>query len=521
MKLPHLLASILLASTVTGPGPVRAANYYWDATPDGGTTLNYGSGVISTSAANWWPASGAAYVGWTNSLTDSINIGSAGSVNGKTYESGAGVPAFTLTLDGAISAQQVLMSGALNSGNPVTISDGGNAANTLTLANSGNVGNNSATSVLIIDAQIQGGGANGIGKINGGTVVFLKDNTYAGATMISGQVGAGNGGVLQIGNGGTTGSLGTGAVQFALNGAQTEASTLRFYRSDALTVNNAMSILSANGVGGIVQHAGGDTLTLGGNVVLGTTGAAVSAVLTYDIADTAQVVDTQVTGNISGIGGVAKTGAGRLIFSGSNSYTGETRIHAGTLVVNGFNGNSAFTVNGSGELAGVGTVGALTVQGGGVLTPGDGAGILRSGAFSLASGGTLAVSLSGDTVSPVAGIDYTQLSATGAVSLTGDFSLTLEAGYVHHEGALYFVLENDSSDAISGAFNGLADNAILTVDGYDFRISYFGDSATNSFTGGNDVVLMAVPEPSGLLLGTMALGWVVVRRWSRRWFPES
>jgi autotransporter-associated beta strand protein len=511
MKL-HPTLLFLLSAALGFPAGARAANYYWDATPDGGSTLNYGSGTISSSAANWWPASGADYVGWTNSLTDSMNIGNGSAVNGRTYESSAGLPAFTLTLGGAITAQQVLMSGALNSGNPVTISNGANAANTLTLANSGNVGNNSATSVLIIDAQILGGGANGIGKINGGTVIFAQNNAYTGATTLSGQTGAGNGGVLQIGNGGTTGSLGTGNVTFSLNGAQTAASTLRFHRSDAVTVNNAMNILSANGVGGIVQHSGGDTLTLGGNVVLGTTGAAASAVLTYDITNTSRLTDAQVNGNISGIGGVAKTGQGRLVFNGSNTYSGATHVNAGSLVVNGFNGSSAVTVGNAAEVSGLGTVGALTVQSGGTVTPGDGTGILRSGAFSLASGGTFAVSLFGDAGTPVAGTNYTQLSTTGAVSLAGNFSLTLDGGYVHNDGALFFILENDVSDAIVGTFAGLANNAIVTIGGNDFQIGYFGDSTTNSFTGSNDVVLMAVPEPSVPLLGALALGVFAARR---------
>lgn len=506
----------LLAATAASLSGVQAANYYWDATPDGTSVLNYGSGTISTSAANWWPASGASYVGWTNAGTDSMNIGNGAAVNGKTYESGTGVAAFTLTLSGAITAQQVLMSGALSSGNPVTISNGGNGANTLTLANSGNVGNNSATSALIIDAQILGGGANGIGKINGGTVIFARNNTYTGATTISGQTGAGNGGVLQIGNGGTTGSLGTGGVTFSLNGAQTAASTLRFNRSDAVTVSNSMNILSANGVGGIVQHAGGNTLTLSGNVVLGSSGSAATSVLTYDITNTAQVTDAQVSGNISGIGGVAKAGAGRLVLSGSNSYSGATNVSAGSLVVNGFNGNSAFTVGNTATLAGIGTVGALAVQSGATLTPGDGAGILRSGSFTLASGGAYAVSLLGNTVSPAAGTNYTQLSATGSVTLAGDLSLTLDGGYVHNAGAMYFVVENDLNDAIFGTFSGLAENAIFTIGGNSFQISYFGNSAANSFTGGNDVVLMAVPEPTAFLLGSVSLAVLVsVRRRAR------
>jgi len=512
MKTPALLSCLAtLAAALAWQAPLRAANYYWDATPDASATLDYGSGTISTTDLNWWPTSGSSYVGWTNSLTDSMNIGGSGSLNGKTYTGGTTAAAFTLTLSGSISAQQFLVSGALNSGNPVTISDGGNSANTLTLANSGNIGNNSATSNLIVDAQILGGGANGIGKINGGTVILAKNNSYTGATTISGQTGAGNGGVLQIGNGGTAGSLGTGSVTFSLNGSQTAASTLRFNRSDALTVSNAMTILSANGVGGVVEQAGGNTLTLSGNVTLGTSGSAATSVLTYKIADTAQAVDTEVSGRITGIGGVAKTGAGTLVMSGSNTYTGATTVTAGTLLVNGFAGSTATTIGSGATVSGTGTLGSVTVQSGGILFAGSGLGILSSGAATLQSGAAFAAQLAGNTAMPVAGTNFSQLSVTGAISLDGTLSLTLDGNYVQNQGALYFLMLNDGADAISGTFSGLANGSTFAVGGSQFQISYFGDSATSSFTGGNDLVIMAVPEPSTVALACAASTLMALR----------
>ncbi len=49
----------------------------------------------------------------------------------------------------------------------------------------------------------------------------------------------------------------------------------------------------------------------------------------------------------------------------------------------------------------------------------------------------------------------------------------------------------------------------------DFFVSYFADSGSSAFTGGNGVVLMAVPEPgsAALLLGGLgALGGLRRRR---------
>ena len=70
------------------------------------------------------------------------------------------------------------------------------------------------------------GGAGTITKTGSGTWTLSGANSYTGATTISG-------GTLQIGNGGATGTLGSGAV--------IDNSTLEFKRSDSYTVANAIS----------------------------------------------------------------------------------------------------------------------------------------------------------------------------------------------------------------------------------------------------------------------------------------
>lgn len=80
--------------------------------------------------------------------------------------------------------------------------------------------------------------------------------------------------------------------------------------------------------------------------------------------------DATFAGNITGTS-ITKSGTGTWTLTGTNSYTGTTVINAGTLLVNG-NGSPAkgnITVNASGTLAGIGSVGGnVTVTG--KLAPG-------------------------------------------------------------------------------------------------------------------------------------------------------
>jgi autotransporter-associated beta strand protein len=109
-----------------------------------------------------------------------------------------------------------------------------------------------------------------------------------------------------------------------------------------------------------------------------------------------RVEDLTYAGSISGPGTVEKHKGGRLILTGTHTYSGSTKVVAGTLLVDGTLGSSAVSVAG-GALGGRGVInGPVTIQAGGRLDPGSSTGPLAIN-NSLTLSGTTAIKLDAAT----------------------------------------------------------------------------------------------------------------------------
>jgi hypothetical protein len=151
-------------------------------------------------------------------------------------------------------------------------------------------------------------------------------------------------------------------------------------------------------------------------------------------------------------------------------------------------------VNNGGTLGGTGTIGgAITVNSGGNLHPGNSPGILNTGSVTLAATSNFRVDINGTTV----GTQYSQLNVTGTIDITGS-NLVITVGGTLVRGETFTIINNDLADAVVGTFAGLAEGATFDQSGQRFTISYVGGS-------GNDVVLAVAPEPSTWIGGALAV----------------
>ncbi len=315
----------------------------------------------------------------------------------------------------------------------------------------------------------------GLTKAGAGTLVLSNaGNTFNSQIFV-------NSGTLSIGANGNLGSQ-AGAQTVHLRGGTLQATgTFGLFNGTAGTNNRAVTLLNQS----TIEVTGSNTLTIAGAISNNTSAGVTTP-------------------------GFNKTGTGNLVLSGTNTYTGATNVTGGTLVVNGSIATSSLTTVASGAtIGGSGTTGALTVSTGGFINPGNSPGILNTGDYTQA--GLFTAEITGLTP----GTQHDQINVTGSVDITGGSLSALFTAGTYAANDLIFILLNDGSDAITGTYASLAQgDTVTTYGGFNWNISYLGDSVGNTFTGGNDIVLQAVviPEPATALLGCLGLLFLLRRR---------
>ncbi|MFO0809977.1 MAG: autotransporter-associated beta strand repeat-containing protein [Gemmataceae bacterium] len=335
--------------------------------------------------------------------------------------------------------------------------------------------------------------------------------------------------------GGSTALIGfTGGTGGEL--AQQEISNFAFSAPAVSTYANAVNVAaSQTGTINVIASAAVPTITMGAlslaananltvgpaastpaNQSFGLTFGAVTLAGTHTItvANNGTGIGTLTFGAVSGTGPLTKAGAGTLILSAAGTYTGQTNVNGGRLLVTNTTGSATGTglvaVNSGGTLGGTGTVGGnLTVAAGGFVAPGLTApGKLTIGGSATFTGGTMSFRLNGTT----AGTGYDQLAVGGALALgSGVATLSTSLGYAPAAtDSLTIVTAGSGGNA--GTFAGLANNA-------SFLVGSFGGTPYTAVIQYSPTAIVLtgfqpVPEPAHVLLIAAGVGGLY--RWRRR-----
>jgi len=385
-----------------------------------------------------------------------------------------------------------------------TVTNDGTLDNGSTLTNSGTL-TNAGTLTNRGTLENQSGGT--LDNQSGGTL----NNKNNGTLNNNGNLN--NNGTLSISSGSffnqNTAAAYSGTGSIVLGGTLNNTSSNAFNIS---TLSLTGGVFNSNGAGPVniasATVAGGNTGTIQGVTPIGLTTASVDGTL-------------GISAVITGAGALTKTGAGTLILSGTNTYTGGTKVSAGILEGTATSLQGAITNNAqvvfnqgtSGTYAGImNGAGALTKTGAGTLTlSGDN---IYTGATAIDAG---VLSVKGSITSSVAIGAAGTLAGTG--SITGDVTnkgaispgksvgtITIYGNYTHHAGSVYAVdlnpVESDKLLATGiatlngGSVSVLAGSGTYAMNvNYDYSILRAG-SVTGTFAKATSNLAFLTPSLS-------------------------
>jgi len=479
----------------------------WDADASGtwSTAVNWTGDTVPNAIGTIANITGAA--GATFSAPRTITLDAARTVGALTLASAQSVTlagAATLTLDNKSAAALLNASGADHLiSTPLALTAGGVLADI------------AETKTLTLGGAVSGAGV-GLVKSGAGSLLLTADNTYSGTTSISG-------GTLQIGNGGTTGSVA---------GTITNSGVVRLNRTDSVALANVLSgtgEFQFVGTGDTTLSAAntysGNTTLSAGTLIIANSAALQNSTLTYSTTGGTLVVadpvaaltlgglagdralplvntlsaplalnvgqnnaSTTYTGSPSGTGlSFTKSGSGTLTLGGTHTYSGNTTVSAGTLAV-----GTGATFNTAAANLGTASTAKLLVNGG----------ALNASGASLLTNASIGFEVTSGIANFTGGIvtEANQSSAEPFINVTGG---TLNAASISlSRGALNIGSEPASGQVTQG----------LYVNGGAVNVT--GALGIGALTGANSSVSARVDSGSLTVDGVVTVGINNTTRWS-------
>jgi autotransporter-associated beta strand protein len=321
---------------------------------------------------------------------------------------------------------------------------------------------------LVINSQITGTAGLTLGG-SGGVRLNHTGNSFSGPITV-------NSATLFVQD---NGALGAAANSIVLNNGA------RLLGDGSVTLDNGAGVRRAITLGG----PGAQLTALSGSLT-------VSGVISGGVSTLSGLIPSETTAlDLAGVGTITLTGA--------NTYTGRTDVRSGTRIVgDGTSGSLAGPVRVmlGGRLGGLGTIGGeVAVESTGTLDPGTAiaSGTLNIGGLRMGNGATLALRFDSNSA-------FDRLNVTGGVSLIGDTELTLSLGFDPQDNVdSFLIVQNDGTDPVAGLFYvggvPIGEGESFTMGGQLFRIRY-------TLGTGNDVVLLAVPEPCATAMLGASIG---------------
>ena len=381
-------ASLLMSGS--GILTISNANSY-----TGGTTISNGTVVVDDSGQRALGVgtvtlaggtlemglkSGSALVGLSNinvTANSTLQFDGAGSYAFNILNTLTGSPGATLNilgyLNNSTSSDRVRLYGFFTNNAAIVITTSGDEIDIAPY--------NTTNGSQVYNGVISGSGGRFVPRGNGSVIFNNAANTFndsavqAGGNYASGYsvlLSSGNVGVgADAANWPNSSPLGTGilGIQVGSEGGESHL----FASGGAHTIANTITYTSATN-SPTLSLSGSNSLTLAGSFILSGADNTGNTNRTINLQNT--TTPSTISGVISDAGlgcGIIKFGAGTLVLSAINTYTGPTTVSNGMLLVNGQIGTNTVTVAG-GTLGGSGTVlGPVTVSSGGTLAPGTSA----------------------------------------------------------------------------------------------------------------------------------------------------